>query len=310
MATDYILFIHGVSVRDTITSPAYADELFSLINQKVQPNLTVKPVPLYWGNASQAPLNELIVALKASPVWNQLWFKEFRLEQILPFVGDAALYISRHFGSFAVEQLKEQAERGLANANFNEDRLHIVGHSWGSIVLFDVLFASRWEQEDIPAYDSVQKIRSKFFGLSPDSNQGIRLASVHTMGSPLALFSLITIIGRNNNMSSHDISPKLKTLIRELGESGITLPWQNFIHPGDPIAWPLDQVIPKILDAEERYIKINDILTSGSGALDWVGGLFRGNFVSLVNGGSAHGSYWENQTVANKIAETILQTAR
>lgn len=312
MATDYLLFVHGVNVREQLENEKqktyrYADSLFNLIQREV-PALKLRKVPLYWGNVSDAVLREFQPSITTAAAWQQFWYKDFRNRQLLPFTGDAALYISRHVGSLAVEQLKEQAFELLSGYQ-PEDRLHLVTHSWGTVILFDILFASRWDNPDIPGHQCVQDIRQNLFGVPPNVPQGIRLASIHTMGSPLAMFSLITLIGRFNEGSSHDISPKLEQLLKNLTHNGNKIPWRNFVHPGDPIALPLEKVVPILVDQSAKYIDIQDILTSGSGLLEVLAKPLRSTFLALINGGNAHDSYWRSLTVAQAIAQTILKTA-
>ncbi len=315
MTTDYILFVHGVNVNETsVDNPVYANKLIEAIEKKTNQLLQVKSIPLYWGNVPDEPLKELEQKLRASAIWEKLWFKDFRISQILPFIGDAALYLSRHFSFLAVEQLREQTAIRLNDINLdsetNKSRLHLVTHSWGTVILFDVLFAGRWDDPNIPGFHSVQEIRQKIFGLLPEVNQGIRLASIHTMGSPIALFSLITFIGRNNPGSSHDISPKLKELFRKFNEQKIKIYWQNYIHPGDPIAWPLEGVLPTLVGRDfTKNVEVKDVLTQGTGGLDFLGNLLQGTFLSLINGGSAHNSYWENEEVANNISQIIINSS-
>ncbi|MBD0387221.1 MAG: hypothetical protein ICV54_12045, partial [Nostoc sp. C3-bin3] len=142
MAKDYILFLHGVNVRESKENErkqnyTYADKLFNsiveLVRQKDRNRQCIK-VPLYWGDVNQNALDELLNNLKGSSKWNQLWFQDFRQKQILQFVGDAGLYISRLIGSMAADQLKNQTFKGLENYEPN-DRLHLVTHSWGTVVL-------------------------------------------------------------------------------------------------------------------------------------------------------------------------------
>lgn len=309
MATDYILFVHGVSVREKpedekLKTYRYADSLFNLIQQEL-PNRTLRKVPLYWANVSDAVLREFEPSITTSSAWQQFWYKDFRNRQLLPFTGDAALYISRHVGSLAVEQIREQAF-DLLRGYQPEDRLHLVTHSWGTVILFDMLFAKRWDDPDIPGYKSVQDIRENLFGVPPNEPEGIRLASIHTMGSPLAMFSLITLVGQYQEGSSHDISPKLEELLKNLTQGGNKIPWRNFVHPGDPIALPLEKVVPLLVDRSEQYITIQDILISGSGWIEAIARPLKSSFLSLINGGNAHGSYWNSLTVARAIAKTIL----
>lgn len=312
MATDYLLFVHGVNVREQLDNEQqktyrYADSLFNLIQREV-PNLKLRKVPLYWANVSEAVLRDFQPSITNAPAWQKFWYKDFRTKQLLPFTGDAALYISRHVGSLAVEQLKEQAFAMLTGYQ-PDDRLHLVTHSWGTVILFDMLFARRWDDPAIPGHQSVQDIRRNLFGVPPGEPEGIRLASIHTMGSPLAMFSLITLIGRFNEGSSHDISPYLEKLLANLTRDGNKIPWQNFVHPGDPIALPLEKVVPILVDRSEQYIDIHDILTSGSGWLEMLAKPIKSSFLSLVNGGNAHNSYWNSLEVAQAISKVILKTA-
>jgi len=321
--TDYIVFIHGVNTRQNSTDPDYAKKLITLLENEVKhnsPELNIKSIPLYWGDVNKDAEKELLGKLNQSPTWQNMWFKNMREQQIMQFAGDAALYISRQKGSRIVDKLKEQAVEGLGNRP-SEARLHLVTHSWGTVILFDILFASRWEDPNIPAYESVQGIRRQIYGMSPQPEQGIRLASIHTMGSPISLFSLLDVTqgedqaqGKSEskypNSSSHDITPKLEKFLEELGKSnrGMKLPWNNFMHPGDPIAYPLESVIYSLVDGKRKYLNIQDVLIPTSGFSNF---LFQQVSQSplplLLNGGNAHGSYWESQTVAQKIAETIKQ---
>ena len=317
MGKDYILFLHGVNVRESKENEknhnyTYADKLFKSIVDLVQQkggNRECVKVPLYWGDVNESALNELLTNLKGSSKWNQLWFQDFRQKQILQFVGDGGLYISRLIGSMAAEQLKNQTFKGLEKYG-QDDRLHLVTHSWGTIILFDILFASRWDNQDIPGYQSVKDIRDKLYGIGDNLTTGIRLASIQTMGSPIALFSLITINGRNSNdESTHDISPGLSNLLKNLTQGGQELCWLNFIHPGDPIAWPLENLIAKLIPDSGSYVDVKDVLTGDSGLLNLFAQTppIRQTFLALANGGSAHGSYWQNKDVAQQIAANILK---
>ncbi|BAZ24989.1 hypothetical protein NIES4073_58910 [Kalymmatonema gypsitolerans NIES-4073] len=47
MATDYVLFIHGVNTRSERENPKYADELFELIRKNVDKCYELQKIPLY-----------------------------------------------------------------------------------------------------------------------------------------------------------------------------------------------------------------------------------------------------------------------
>jgi hypothetical protein len=316
MAIDYILFIHGVNTRRQQEGKGYSDHLFSLIqqqSQKANSPLTLKQVELYWGDLNQGPEQRLRQELESSKDWDKFWFKDFRLNQLLQFAGDAALYISRYIGSQVVDRLLSQIQEKLQGYQEN-DRLHLVTHSWGTIILFDVLFARRWDDPEIPGYQSVQTIRNTLFGIKPNPYSGIKIGGLHTMGSPISIFSLIDAKQgvdetATDSESTHDITPRLQTLLKSLGEDreGKKLPWRNFAHPGDPIAYPLAVTLNKMVDGERKYLDIQDIITRNTSLFDFLTKPISQTVLALVHGGDAHGSYWKSQEVAQRIAKEIYR---
>ncbi|MDF5714740.1 MAG: hypothetical protein PUP93_12850 [Rhizonema sp. NSF051] len=310
MATDYILFIHGVNTREVREQPEYADSLFKLIQKTVfdrKPD--VQKIALYWGKVNEKAETALLNKLQASSFWSQMWFRTFREQQILKFAGDAALYVSRGIGVQVVNTLKTQALAGLKNAKPN-DRLHLVTHSWGTVILFDLLFASRWDDEKVPGHDDVMAIRDAIYGISGKNGnplQGIQVASFHTMGSPVAIFSLMDVSPTNNNTdlsSSHDITPQLQKLLESLHEArkGEKLPWRNYIHPGDPIAYPLKELMTDLVDGDSKYLDIEDIITQEPSMFDF---LTVQSILALLKGGEAHSSYWQSNKVVQGISHVL-----
>lgn len=316
MSCEFVVFIHGVSTRYEGVKPNYADHLIDRLRKKSGNRQNFKPIVLYWGDIGAKSDQLLLHQIQKSPDWNKLWFREFRSQQMLDFIGDAALYISRYKASQVVATLAQQTLDNLLDYNPKEDKLHIVSHSLGTVILFDILFASRWDDVGLPGYDNVQKIRDTIFGIEPTPKEGIRLASIHTMGSPVALFYLMDIDQSLNQIaatalekvSTHDITPNLQKLLgglyQELGNQ--KLPWRNFIHPGDPIAYPLVNIIPELVDDQGKYVDIQDIVTQDFTFSNFVSSIFSNTPLALINAGEAHGSYWNNSEVANKIAETLF----
>lgn len=314
MATDYILFIHGVSTRDQRENPQYAKELIARLKSQ---SLDFVDVPLYWGDVNEAAEKKLLARLQASPLWEDIWFKNFREQQLLQFAGDAALYISRHVGSKVVERLNTDALQVLQNAN-PDDCLHLVTHSWGTVILFDILFASRWDDPKIPGHKEVMQIRDCIFGLSGEddtTHQGIQLRSIHTMGSPIAIFSLTSVSGDadrpNSDGSSHDITFRLQKLLENLYQvrNGVKLPWRNFIHPGDPIAYPLKKLMNDLVDNDEKYIDFQDVMTQEPRLLDFLTEPISQTTLALLQGGEAHGSYWQSQKVSEEISSILKKVS-
>jgi hypothetical protein len=315
MASDYILFVHGVNTRNTRERTTYADELINLIsNQFYNESNHVKYVPLFWGDINVQEENKLLKTLQKSPLWERMWFQTFREKQLLQFAGDAALYISRFIGAKVVNKLKIDAYSELKDYQ-PDDRLHLVTHSWGTVILFDILFAARWDGQDVPGHNDVMEIRDLIFGISgADKNplKGIKLASLHTMGSPIAIFSLLNVVPgkdepQTTSSSKHDITPRLQELLRHLHENRqeLKLPWRNFIHPGDPIAYPLKELITNLVDGQSKYLDVQDLITHEAGLFDYLTEPFSQTALALLHGGDAHGSYWTSNKVAEEITKCL-----
>lgn len=310
MTTDYILFIHGVNTRDQREKPGYANDLIEGIKSKSH---NFVPIPLYWGDVNIDAETQLLDRLKASPLWKDMWFRTFREQQLLQFAGDAALYISRHIGSKVVTRLKTDALRVLQNAQ-SGDRLHLVTHSWGTVILFDILFATRWDDPKASGHEQVMAIRDCIFGLSGKNDstaEGIQLASIYTMGSPIAIFSLTSVNADPNqpesSSSSHDITLRLQELLQNIyqARNGAKLPWRNFIHPGDPIAYPLKKLMKDLVDNDEKYIDFQDVITQEPKLFDLLKEPISQTTFALLQGGKAHGSYWQSEQVVQEISSIL-----
>ncbi|MBD2210503.1 hypothetical protein H6G27_11510 [Nostoc linckia FACHB-104] len=308
MPTDYILFVHGVKTHERQGFESLCNILLNRIQNSISDkSRVVKPIYFFWGDLNLAAQKELAAGLEASPKWNDFWFRDFRKEQILEFVGDAALYLSRHVGTQVVKRFKSEAFSVLKGGDTG-DRLHVITHSWGTVILFDILFARRWEDPilDADVRQIVQELRNILFGLDPNPQSGIPLASIHTMGSPLALFSLLNISGNVNGVSTHDLTPQLSTFLEKLYNlRQKPVPWRNYAHPGDPIAYPLEGIIPMLLGTNTRYVNTQDVITDKGNIFNRP---FSQRLIPLFWGGEAHGSYWDNQLVGKTISE-VIQTA-
>jgi hypothetical protein len=306
---DYVIFIHGVNTRQERDQQGYSGELFNKITGKTTNNTKeVKKIELYWGDVNVANEQELVSDWQASTVWQQLWFRGYRENQLLQFIGDAALYISRAVGEKMLAQLFEQLKQGLEGANDN-DELHLVAHSWGTVILFDILFASRWDENT-----NVENIRKAIYGVrtnastSDSINEGYKVVSIHTIGSPIAIYQLMRL--NNNTKNTHEISTRLKEFINTLYQTnGNAVNWNNYIHPGDPVGYPLEKVLPSVLGLEDgAKIKVSDIILPLSGFIDFAISIVNQSIFSLLlNGGKAHGSYWKDDKVAAEIAGFINQ---
>jgi hypothetical protein len=318
--TDYVLFVHGVKSRSEDDFQKNAQSIFGPIAAKIKSSeRNLVSVPCFWGKCGEPALNQLQDGLRQSKVWNDLWFRDFREQEILSFVGDAALYLSRSIGAEVVDCIYKNALALLKNVNPG-DRLHLVTHSWGTVILFDILFAKRWASEAFKAVDSetwenVQQIRDALFGLGKNPGFGLKLGSIHTMGSPIALFNLMNT-GESNN--SHDITSDLPSFLQTLKSgteeksgTGRALPWNNYLHPADPIAYPLEGIMPEFLKNEltgetaEQSVKVRDILVKTNAWSEKLMAVTRSTFISILYGGTAHNSYWKLPEIPSGIIDTI-----
>src|SRR5438270_543094 len=123
---EYLIFIHGVNTRDIREQPDYANPLIERIQRRKSPEITLKPVSLYWGDVNIDEEKKLLKDLEDSKAWSKLQFKQFRSKQLLQFVGDAALYISRSVGRKIVDQLIKQLSTGLQDFNPETDHIHLI----------------------------------------------------------------------------------------------------------------------------------------------------------------------------------------
>jgi AcrR family transcriptional regulator len=306
MTTDYLLFIHGVSVRDR----NYADQLFQDLKERL-PDRSLHEVPVFWADVLDDVEEKLRETFRSSPLWSRFWFREFRETTLLRFAGDAALYLSRAAGLRVVNAIREQLVQGVREAT-PEDRLHLITHSMGTVILFDLLFSSRWDDPSAPGHSEVMAIREVIYGIPPNPQQGIKLGSISTMGSPIAIFSLMDMdllapgTDQNQLAHTHDITPKLQGLLDNVHQAiQRKLPWLNFAHPGDPIAYPLAELLPGMVDGEGRYLDVQDILTHRSNLTDVLVDQVSQTKLALLDGGEAHRSYWHSHEVTEQLAEMI-----
>lgn len=326
MAKDYILFLHGVNVRefpdalDDPNFPVFANTLFNLIQRSLNDNrFTLEKIPIYYGDINMHEERTLLEIYQRSSAWRDFWFRHVRETLLLQIIGDIALYISPSIGTKIVERIRTvlvSIQRELRDRQ-EEGRLHLVCHSLGTIILFDILFASRWDDRQVPGYDCIQEMRETLCGLGDNIREGIHVASINTMGSPIALFSLLNRHSDQQNeqelvaKNRHDIRPRLQQFLQALSQDrgGKPLPWWNFAHPGDPLASPLATLVPELVDREGRYLAVHDMMTLSQSLEDRFTESFSQSPAALILGRSAHHSYWNSSKVADRIARTIKEAA-
>ncbi|BAU65276.1 hypothetical protein STA3757_26570 [Stanieria sp. NIES-3757] len=242
-----IFFIHGVATRDV----KYANSLKMALKQELSRQGKVSPhfYSSFWGNAlsdvdkmwswididlKTVKQNHPEIDLK-----DCLKYREFRESFLSEFVGDMFTYLNERRGSEIRKLIAQQLIQFLQE-NSQEIELHIITHSLGSVILWDILFAERFKPND-PAFE----IRSLIRNLSDQSKQEqIYLKSITTMGSPILFFN--TMLGVDSNK------------VREFANrnQNYLLKWLNIIHSSDIIAYPLKSSF--CLNASDRF-QLKDI---------------------------------------------------
>lgn len=273
-----VLAIHGLSIR----SSNFADPLFRRLQHRLDttaPGLNVQFLPIYWGDIAEEELKSLRSNVTSSKTWNTLWYRPLRERLLLPFLGDLANYTSRHAGLRVIRSICEVFSSHLSKIE-TDMPIYLVTHSLGTVILFDLLFAERWNDNE---FTEVRDLRRALCGVKPHKKEGARVAGIYTMGSPLAFFSLLE--------GSHNVQKKMTDMLNRLP----SLEWHNFIHPGDPFVCPFGTLLDGI-KLREHVIEANTIP-------------FVSELIGLLLLKDAHTSYWTNGQVAKTIAESIVRTS-
>ena len=225
-----VFFIHGVATRDV----KYADTLQNLIKEKfIQRE---KPLPYFYSSFWGAVLKDisklfnwihqdLQEAKKNHPqtsVDDIFRYQKFREGFFSEFVGDILSYLNPERG-LAIRKLIAQQLYDFLKNNPEETELHIVAHSLGTVILWDVLFSDRFSSKDPASY-----IRAMLKDLNqPNVAHKASLKSITTMGSPILFLNTML-----------DVKPEqVKKFVDGYQEE--PLHWLNIIHSSDVIAYPL-----------------------------------------------------------------------
>lgn len=139
--------------------------------------------------------------------------KDLREGFISDFVGDAFTYLNYQRGKKIRQSIAEHLEDFITNHS-QEKELHIIAHSMGTVILWDMLFSENFENND-PSVKFRELI-----------NNQVQLKSITTMGSPVILFNmLLDIPAEQVNFKCQSFKYPLR--------------WLNIIHSSDMIAYPI-----------------------------------------------------------------------
>lgn len=225
-----------------------AEETDLIENKHVLPDASLPGAASYW------PLNHAIGEVLDS-VTN---ISEQARRFLLLSVGDVLIYLTKPGGEQIRQRLIDKIvavrEKLVREQPRRQHYVSIVAHSLGSVVAYDVcaLFGTRYR----------------------DAVAGLGLSSFFTLGSPLALFTLMQYGGAAPHYAQRGVF-----LDRPDGSGQ----WINFYDQQDPIAFPLRDVYPPLIGVPGRDYVIRDRRVQ------------TGTF-------HAHLNYFNNDTIAREIA--------
>jgi hypothetical protein len=246
-----IFFIHGVGTKNT----KYASNLIKNINQNLISSEKETEVLFYssfWGNLFNNKKSQTInlierdVAEAISKHKISKWlqkdvyrYKERRFQFINEFLGDFLIYQNPLRGQ-SIRDIVIQQFLQFVEDHPQKNEVHLVAHSLGCLILWDLLFSQELRNEEKVSY-----FRQRIVELG--------LESITTLGSPLLFIKQFLDI---------DFSP-LGSFVdaNRTSDDEYALRWVNVIHSSDLIAYPMasaiqNEVSPKLFFTDQ-YVWLN-----------------------------------------------------
>ncbi len=283
-----VWFMHGASVRRV----TYADGVRSRLIQDFSMRGLAIPefYSCFWGDilGSTNTVWEGVEQDLSLLSWEQplvdvddLFHYRQRREQLVSgFFNDIFNYLNSLQGKAARKAIALQFLNCISEMPFEED-LHIVAHSLGSVILWDMLFSDAYGPNDPAFY-----LRKVLKGLAPaGSGRKLTLRSVTTLGSPLLFFN------RALNIDSQRLQQFAGRYTAE------PLRWVNVIHASDIFAYPLRASLglaDTSLYFKDHYLGDRNFLKKNVGDLAMALGVV-----------SDHSSYWQSRRVARLVSANL-----
>ena len=292
-----VFFIHGVATRDV----KYSQALIEGIKDELSRQSSKLPYfyTSFWGhvlndfnqiwNHISDDLNMLKRKNPAVDIKDVFRYRQFREGLISEFVGDMFTYMNESQG-FEIRKILAEQLTSFIDKYPDEKEIHIISHSLGTVILWDILFSDNFADGD-PAF----AIRNCFSN-QPDgpNSRRVSLASITTMGSPILFFN--AMLGIN--------SQDIKTRVQDY--TSRSLKWLNFIHASDIIAYPLGASLG--IDGDNNRLSFRDHFIYQHANLLETAAL-KANQQEIALAASmmdAHTSYWSSTTVIRLISELLI----
>ena len=285
-----VWFLHGASVRQ----PTYADPLRTrLIEEFTTRDRSIPEFySSFWGDAlgSTEALWDWVQQDLEAFKWDHptvdlddvFHYRQRREQLISGFFNDIFNYLNPQQGKEVRRRVAMQLLNSLAEVPFEED-LHLVAHSLGSVILWDILFSDNFAPGDPAFY-----VRSVIKGLSSASEgRKVKLRSITTLGSPILFFNRVLNIDEQ----------RLKQLATRY--TAAPLRWVNIIHASDIFAYPIRSSLElddSPLFFRDKYLGERNFLKKSIGDVTMALGLV-----------SDHSRYWQSRRAANLVAANLLE---
>jgi hypothetical protein len=285
-----VWFMHGASVRRV----EYADPLRSRLIETFSERGTALPefYSCFWGDALgnthevwdwvQQDLEAFKWDHPQIDIDDVFHYRQRREQLISGFFNDIFYYLNSKQGREVRRIIAVQLLNFLKDSPLDED-LHIVAHSLGSVILWDILFSETFAPNDPAFY-----IRNVIKGLSgPGAGRKVKLRSITTLGSPLLFFNRVLDI---------DIQRLKQFASRYTGDP---LRWINIIHASDVFAYPIRaslELEDSSLYLQDKYLGERNFLKKSMGDVAMA--------LGLVND---HSHYWSSSRVARLVTANLLE---
>ncbi|OKH39415.1 hypothetical protein NIES2119_06660 [[Phormidium ambiguum] IAM M-71] len=289
-------FIHGVATRDV----KYADNLKELIRQEfIKRN---QPLPYvyssFWGDVLSdvdkmwnCIYQDVELASKNTPQIpseDLFRYQKFRKGFLSEFIGDVFTYFNLERG-LAIRKKIAQQLYDFLNNHPDDEELHIIAHSLGSVILWDILFSDRFNAKDPAFY-----IRSMIGNCNePNVTRKVDLKTITTMGSPILFVNTMLNI------------PAKK--IREFANSyqRKSLSWINIVHASDIVSYPLSSQLN--IDSAGNFVFRDEYIWEDANLAEKAARSVGQVELAMALGVSdAHSSYLNSQKTASLVVNHIM----
>lgn len=222
-----------------------------------------------------------------------LKYRSFREGFFSQFMGDFFTYMNPDKGRKIRKTIAEQLY-DFIEENPNNSELHIVAHSLGTVILWDILFSDRFSAKD-PALSIRAMIRELENQTDTDvkPKHQVNLSSITIIGSPILFINMML-----------DVRPEKVEQFAHSYSSEQPLRWLNLIHGSDLMAYPLKANLHL---AENSYLKFEDeYLLEDANLAEKTARSLGQNELAMALGSNAHKSYWNCSETARLITNNIL----